>query len=202
MTATMRWTLADLEAFPDPLDDTRYEIIDGELFVSTQPNVAHQYTSGKVHRALDEWSEHSGAGTAIWAPGLIFADDDNVAPDVVWASNERLRLILREDGRLHDVPELVAEVLSPGSANERRDRQAKLKLYSRRGVHEYWIADWQQRRVDVYRRENAALHLVATLYVSDTLESPLLPGFSCPVARLFADLPHGPAWNGSDRAGG
>jgi Uma2 family endonuclease len=67
-------------------------------------------------------------------------------------------------------------------------------------VHEYWIADWRQRRLDVYRRENAALHLVATLYASDTLESPLLPGFSCPVARLFADLPFSPTRNGADRA--
>jgi hypothetical protein len=37
----------------------------------------------------------------------------------------------------------------------------------------------------MYRREDLALHLVATLHPTDTLTSPLLPGFSCQVATLF-----------------
>jgi Uma2 family endonuclease len=81
------------------------------------------------------------------------------------------------------------EVLSPGSANARRDREVKRTLYSRRGVMEYWIVDWQTRQVEVYRRQEAALHLAATLYVTDTLTSPLLPGFACPVATLFETAP-------------
>jgi len=83
---------------------------------------------------------------------------------------------------------LVVEVLSPGSVNERRDREVKLKLYSRRGVSEYWIVDWQQRKVEVYQRQQMALHLLATLYATDTLTSPLLPGFACPVVTLFDTL--------------
>jgi Uma2 family endonuclease len=80
------------------------------------------------------------------------------------------------------------EVLSPGSANERRDRGVKLKLSSRRGVSEYWIVDWQQRKVEVYRRQQMALQLLATLYAIDTLTSPVLPGFACPVVTLFDTL--------------
>ncbi len=79
----------------------------------------------------------------------------------------------------------MIEVLSPGSVNERRDRQAKLKLYSRRGVREYWIVGWMIQQLEVYRRKRAALKLVATLYPSDRLETPLLPGFSCEVAKIF-----------------
>jgi hypothetical protein len=42
--AAIRWTITDLEGFPD--DETkRYEIIDGELFVSTQPHAEHQATA-------------------------------------------------------------------------------------------------------------------------------------------------------------
>jgi len=51
----------------------------------------------------------------------------------------------------------VIEVVSPGAANVRRDRDVKLKLYSRRGVDEYWIVDWQRRQIEVYRRREAAL---------------------------------------------
>jgi Uma2 family endonuclease len=87
---------------------------------------------------------------------------------------------------LHAAPELVVEILSPGATNERRDREAKLKLYSRRGVLEYWIVDWRAQQVEVYRREELALRLGATLYPADVLQSPLLPGFACQVATLLA----------------
>src|SRR5919109_251951 len=179
MSTTLRWTSADLEALPD--DGKRYEIIDGELYMSKQPRYHHQYTCSEVNRQLGNWAKESGLGRAIGAPGVIFAEDDDVAPDVVWISDKRLATALREDGHFHDAPELIIEVLSPGFANEKRDREAKLKLYSRRGVDEYWIIDWLMRRVEVYRREDLALHLVATLHETDNLQTPLLPGFSCVV---------------------
>jgi Uma2 family endonuclease len=127
----------------------------------------------------------TGAGEANLAPGVIFAEDDDVAPDVVWISRTRQATALGPDGHLHAAPELVIEVLSPGSTNERRDRGVKLKLYSRRGVLEYWLVNWQARQIEVYRREELTLRLVATLYATDTLTSPLLPDFACGVATLF-----------------
>lgn len=106
-------------------------------------------------------------------------------PDIVWASNKRLECLLDEAGHLIDAPELIVEVLSPGDKNEKRDRQAKLKLYSAQGVHEYWIVSWQEQKVEVYRRQQGVLKLVVTLYQQDELTSPLLPGFSCIVSQFF-----------------
>lgn len=183
----MRWVSADLAAMPD--DGKRYEIIDGELHMSRQPHLNHQYVSGRFFVELYGWSNANDRGSVFFAPGVIFADDDDVAPDLVWVSKARLGGIVQADGRIHAAPELVVEVLSPGSANERRDREAKLKLYSRRGVVEYWIVSWQARQVEVYRRDNARLHLVETLHEHDVLESPLLPDFSCQVACFFEGMP-------------
>ena len=187
MATTLRWTSADLETMPD--NGKRYEIIDGELYMSKQPHYHHQYTCSEILGQLRGWSKQTGKGRVIFAPGLIFADDDDVAPDVVWISDKRLAAALREDGKFHDAPELVIEVLSPGFANEKRDREAKLKLYSRRGVEEYWIVDWLMRRVEVYRRRDLALELVATLHEKDALETPLLPGFTTVVGSLFDIIP-------------
>jgi Uma2 family endonuclease len=183
MSTALRWTSADLAVLPD--NNKRYEIIDGELYVSRQPHWYHQRACAKICAVLEAWSMQTGAGEANLAPGLIFAEDDDVAPDVVWISSARRASILGADGHLHAAPELVVEVLSPGAANERRDREAKLKLYSRRGVLEYWIVDWRTQQVEVYRREELALRLVATLYATDTLTSPLLSGFACAIATLF-----------------
>jgi Uma2 family endonuclease len=183
-----RYTLADLEPIAQPWDDTRYEIVDGELFVATQPSWQHQSVSYAVLTRLGDWSERSGRGVVRHTPGLIFADDDNAAPDVVWLTKQRLRAILRDDGKLHGAPELVVEILSPGAENERRDREAKPRLYSRRGVDEYWILDPQRDRREVYRRhpdDPATLRLAAVLGPEEALESPLLPGFAAGVAELF-----------------
>lgn len=185
MDTSLRWTTTELESFPDPLDDTRYEIIDGDLYVAHQPSVEHQYTCTRLSVALEVWSEQTGLGLALTAPGIIFAEDDNVAPDVVWISRERLRAVVGAEGKLHGPPELVVEVLSPGEANQRRDREAKLKLYARRGVDEYWIVDLRRRLVERYSRDGPALRLVATPAAADRIQSPLLPDFSHPVSALF-----------------
>ncbi len=187
MTSTasekVRWTTADLELFPD--DGKRYEIIDGELFVTRSPHWKHQEVCVKIGTQLEIWSTQTGLGRVAYAPGIIFTNADNVIPDVVWASNESLAELLDEAGHLTGAPELVVEVLSPGEKQEMRDKQLKLKLYSAQGVQEYWIFDREKQKVEVYRRENAVLKLAATLYKEDNLTSPLLPGFSCAVERLF-----------------
>ena len=135
----LRWTTADLEKLP--YDEYRYEIINGELIVTRSPHARHQKVSGRFFSALDIWSMSSGLGEAFVAPGVIFSDADNVIPDVVWASNNRLSELLDEAGHFTGAPELVVEVLSPGKENKKRDREDKLELYSDKGVEEYWICE-------------------------------------------------------------
>ncbi|NJL35962.1 MAG: Uma2 family endonuclease [Leptolyngbyaceae cyanobacterium RM2_2_4] len=183
-TNSVRWTTADLTLFEGDRAN-RYEIIDGELFVTRAPDWKHQAVCVNIGTALKLWSDQSGLGQAAINPGIVFSESDNVIPDVVWASHERLEQLLDEAGHLTAAPELVVEVLSPGKPNERRDREAKLKLYSVRGVLEYWIVNFREQSVEVYRRENAILKLVATLYAQDEMTSPILPGFSCLVSQLF-----------------
>jgi len=179
----LRWTVQDLEVLPEN-EWTRYEIIDGELFVTPASHRRHQQVCVKIARPLDAWSESTGLGETIIAPGVLFSQADSIIPDVVWVSRERLAQIEDEAGHLTGAPELVVEVLSPGKQNELRDKEAKLKLYSIHGVREYWIVDRFTQKVEVYRREKAQLVLVATLLDDDEITSPLLPGFSCSI-RLF-----------------
>jgi Uma2 family endonuclease len=183
MVSVPKFTSADLEALSD--DGKRYEIIEGELYVSRQPGYEHQYICGRLFRFIDEWNDRTALGVVLTAPGVIFAEDDDVAPDVVWMTRERLEGNVDKAGHLHAAPELVVEVLSQGASNEQRDREVKLKLYSRRGVLEYWIVDRVAQQLDIYRRVEAKLELAASLDSQNTLESPLLPGFSCRVGLLF-----------------
>ena len=82
------WSIADLELFPE--DGKRYEIIDGELFVTRVPHWKHQEVTGNVYAVLQSWSRKTGLGRSAIAPGIIFSATDSVITDVVWASNQRL----------------------------------------------------------------------------------------------------------------
>jgi Uma2 family endonuclease len=186
MCVRPKYTSRDLETLPD-VEGTRYELIDGELFVSKQPSLEHQYVCLVVSAALFEWSKSRGLGLGrpYGTPGLVFSADNDVVSDVVWISHERLRAGRDQAGHITVGPDLAVEVISPGSRNEQRDREFKLKLYSRQDVREYLIVDWQQQSIQVFRRQDAMLQLAATLWTSDTLTSPILPGFELPVASLW-----------------
>jgi Uma2 family endonuclease len=179
----VRWSSSDLRLFPD--NGCRYEIIDGDLFVTRAPHWGHQRVSGNINSELRAWSLKTGLGEAVATPGIILSDADNVIPDLVWIRKERLAMLLDDSGHLTGAPDLVVEVLSADVENERRDREAKLKLYAFRGVQEYWIVDWRLQQIEVYRRQQAVLKLTVTLFNKDDLTSPLLPGFSCSTSNLF-----------------
>ena len=83
-------------------------------------------------------------------------------------------------------PDLVIESLSPGRKNERRDKELKVRLYSARGVKEYWLVDWRTEKLEVYRRQDTQLRLVETLFSEDRLRSPLLPEIDVKLKRIFA----------------
>jgi Uma2 family endonuclease len=180
----IRWTSSDVELLVAD-EWKRYEIIDGELFVNRAPHIGHQDAIGQIYAKLLLWSQDTGFGKPLITPGIIFSDADNVIPDLVWVSNDRLAIMLDEEGHLTDAPELIVEVLSSGTTNERRDHEAKLKLYSLKGVPEYWIVDWKLQQVEVYRREQTQLQLVGTFLPADEIYSPLLPNFRCQVEYFF-----------------
>ena len=182
-TKQVHWTISDLEGFPD--NGNRYEIINGELFVTRSPHWNHQNAVGAILSHIHIWSQQSGLGQAVMSPGIIFSDSDNVIPDVVWISNRRLADLLNDAGHLTGAPELIVEVLSKTEKDKQRDRKTKLKLYSAHGVQEYWIFDYQQQQIEVYRRNEGTLQRALTLFATDELTSPLLPEFRCLVGSLF-----------------
>lgn len=184
MVAKFRWKASDLALLPD--DGKRYEIIDGELLVTHAPHWGHQKACVRIGGYLDFWSLETNLGEVAGGPGVLFSDADNVIPDVAWISKSRLPKALDESGHLIEAPDLAVEVLSLGADNQRRDRDLKLRLYSAQGVREYWLLDWRAKSVEVYRPQDSQLSLQETLFEGDTLTSPILPGFNCPIVRLYA----------------
>jgi len=189
MTTTERFTTADLERLELP-EGWRAEVIDGELLVSKAPSWQHQAVVVALVRLLADWADprEGAVNTGI---GVIYADDDNVIPDVVWVSRERLERGFDAAGHMVAVgPDLAVEVVSPGQPNAERDYDKKLALYSRRDAREYWIVDPQTGTVRVHTRPGGELsrrlELQAELRGPDAwLQSELLEGFAVRLRDLF-----------------
>lgn len=179
----IKWTTSDLELLPENGD--RYEIIDGELYMTRAPHWKHQTVIARITNVLVSWSNQTKLGTTIINPGIIFGDNDNVIPDLIWISNKRLESSVDESGHFTNAPELIIEVLSQKTNDIKRDKETKLKLYSNRGVREYWIVNWQLKEVETYLRNDAKLTLVNTLINDDLITSELLPNFSCKISEFF-----------------
>lgn len=175
-------TISDLDAMPD--DGNRYEIIEGELFVSCAPNLIHQSVALNLAFAMKAYLSANPIGTIWMTPGVIMSELSGVIPDLVFITGERVPLIASGD-RITGAPDLVVEIVSGGAENERRDRVVKRHLYAKHGAKEYWIADPATRSIEVYGLAGQALVLLAEYKEGDRLISELLPGFSCELASIF-----------------
>ena len=134
------WTVDDVQALPD--DGNRYEVIDGELFVTPAPRYRHQDAVAALYIIVREYVLRERVGFAFFAPAdVIFSPKRLVQPDVfvVPLVDGQPPEEFAEVGRLL----LAVEVLSPSTA--RADRIAKRALFRDEGVPEYWIIDLDAR---------------------------------------------------------
>ncbi|HEY6333697.1 MAG TPA: Uma2 family endonuclease [Blastocatellia bacterium] len=175
-------TVDDLEYMPE--DGNRYEVIEGELFVSRAPGLPHQNVSIELATDLKNYLRANPIGRVWTTPGVIFGMISGVIPDIVYVSNERLAEIASGE-RVEGAPDLVIEIVSPGIPNAQRDRVVKKQLYGKYGVKEYWLIDLLSQTIEVYSLQENILRLTATYSGQDELVSALLPGFRSKIEHLF-----------------
>jgi Uma2 family endonuclease len=175
-------TVADLNALPD--DGKRYELIEGELFVSCAPGLPHQLVLHNLQVELEIYLRQNPIGMLVPGPGAVFSNYDAVIPDLVFVTKERWDSIIANE-RFVAAPDLVIEIVSPGSGNRARDLQAKRRLYGKYGVKEYWIVDPENRSVLIFRLRQEGLEEISMLRNDDQISSPLLPGLELKLSAVF-----------------
>lgn len=148
--ATKEWTYEMLEALP--ADGNRYEIIDGELFVTPPPAFGHQRVQWELGLLIANYLEQYPVGHGFFAPGDVIVDQRNVVEPDIFVAPQGLDL---KSAAWKDIKSLLlaVEILSPSTA--RADRHRKRLLYQRFNVGEYWIVDPDARVVDRWRPADA-----------------------------------------------
>jgi Uma2 family endonuclease len=152
MSRTDHFTAADLATMPD--DGQRYEVIDGELFVTPAPGGLHQPIVTRLMSALLPYLAAGGlSDQLLTSPAdVTLALDTLVEPDLLVADT---RAFLRS-GKWIDVATLflIIEIISPSTA--RTDRTLKRRAYQQHGVPHYWIVDADQRQVEAWTPDAGA----------------------------------------------
>jgi Uma2 family endonuclease len=175
------WTYQHYAALPN--DGKRYEIVNGVLYMTPSPSGAHQDAAFEIASYLRTHVKLTGLGLVRIAPfDVELAPGTVVQPDVLVVLNANRDKI--KENRIIGAPDLVVEVVSPGTAIY--DRHEKYDAYAHAGVQEYWIADPGTRTVEVLALEGGKYHSLGVFRGQAVLPSHVLPEFAARVEQFFA----------------
>lgn len=188
MTATrprIPYTYDDYRTLPEDMS-RRYELLHGDFYRVPAPTTRHQQILSNLNTLVREHVKSRQLGIVLFAPVDVILGQgyarEVVQPDLVFVAESRRAMV-----KLHGIegpPDLVAEILSPGSAE--RDRGYKLTMYARHGIAEYWIIDPDTRTLDVYRA-GPAQYLAPIRYGErDIMPCALLQDLQIALTEVFA----------------
>jgi Uma2 family endonuclease len=170
-------TLISVEDFDHLIEEEfRYELDEGELITLTRPGAVHGRIERRLLVAVQKYLDSHPIGEVFGADILyVLGPATKRAPDV--------SVIMRSidpDQEIQGAPDIAAEILS--ASNTRRAMQRKLGQFFATGCKLACIIDPKTGTVEVWESAAGPSRM---LRQSDSLETPLLPGFSLPVAKLF-----------------
>ena len=166
----------DLEALPE--DNTRREIIDGELYVSPSPALRHQEIVASLWAILRAYAQGHNGKAYVGPVDVILAEHDIVAPDVVYVASDRASIL--QEKAIFGAPSLIVEVTS---SNRSRDRGKKLRLYARAGVPEYWIVDPKRPSIERCCDPDGERYASVQIF-TDAMDSATLNGLRVAIPEL------------------
>lgn len=167
MSAPLKTKLDYDDLATAPEDGNRYELLDGDLFVTPAPSPQHQRASKRLQRQLEHYFEERGLGEVFNAPlDVILTRRDVVEPDLVVVADAQQISARGIEG----APMLVVEILSPSTAQH--DRTVKAKRYEATGVRHYWVVDLDARRLDCYRLTDHQYVLAVSITGDEPFEHP------------------------------
>lgn len=127
------------------------ELIDGVIYDMAAPTFVHQLIAGEIYLQLQNCvRKHGESCIPFMAAADVRLDRDDktmVMPDV-FVVCDPARIVGRNGRYLDGAPDLVIEVASPST--RKTDMGIKLEKYRKAGVREYWIVDYEKRKVIVW----------------------------------------------------
>jgi len=172
--------------------DQRFELIDGEIYLLASPSFRHQivvneisghfynYFRGKPCRSLT-----SPLDVRLFGFATKFEEDPNVVqPDVLVICDQDK---LNESNKYEGIPTLVVEVLSPSTKG--KDLAAKLNLYMKSGVLEYWVVNLENKNILQYSfSPERDIDSLISLGEEETIKSSFFTGLEISLGDVFSEI--------------
>lgn len=179
------WTYEDYARLPD--NGMRYEVIEGDLYMSPAPRSIHQRIIARLYGYLWDYLKDRSIGEALFAPiDLILPDlASPVQPDLLFIAQDRLDII--KEKFIEGIPDLIVEILSPG--NPALDRRTKFRVYAQAGVREYWIIDPDTCTIEINVLRGQAYAPLGTFGPGEQTRSEVLADFSLSVSDICSTQP-------------
>lgn len=163
------------------------EWVDGEAIVYMPPLYEHQVIVSFLNNLLRVFNDLFHLGTVIVAPFAVrlWPGGPVREPDLLFVRAENLHKLSAR--QLDGAPDLVIEIVSPGSVTE--DRVRKFAEYEQAGVPEYWLIDPRphQQQADFYHLSNDGVYQPVPLDENGIFRSRVLPQFWLNVAWLWTE---------------
>jgi len=159
-----------------------YQLINGELVITPAPIPVHQLIVMELALAMTLFVKKQQCGQVLTAPLDVYIDDDNILqPDILFISRDRENIIGKK--MIESAPDLIVEVLSPGTA--RYDLEEKYQAYERGGVREYWIVDPEKQSIALFVLTEGRFIQQTIISDQKLVRSTVLPGFSVQAGSIF-----------------
>ncbi|TAK15588.1 MAG: Uma2 family endonuclease [Acidobacteria bacterium] len=162
----------------------RRELVWGVLREPPAPFCSHQRLVTDIAFLLQRHTRDRSLGQVFVSPIDVVLDEREaliLQPDIIFISNDRLSILRNQ---VWGAPDLVVEVLSPGTAAY--DQRRKLGWFRKYGVRECWFVDSRRTRVIVHglaqRPSRKSIYRKA-----DMVRSGVLPDLALRVADVFAE---------------
>lgn len=169
----------------DDDDNFQYELLNGEVVRKASPTVQHQRIARRLVKAFEKYLDEKPVGELLFAPLDVVLDDYNSPqPDIFIIRSARKHIVDEQEQIVRGAPDLVVEIISPGSI--RRDRFDKKDLYEQAGVPEFWIVDPNNRSIEVHTLQEERYKVFAFAAETGKVQSSVLEGFEFEVADIFA----------------
>ena len=147
-------------------EDFREELIGGKAVSMSPASTNHNRISGNIFYLFR--THLKGRSCEPFGDGekVFLSKADHFVPDFMIVCDPDK---IKQDG-VHGAPDLVAEVLSPGTA--KNDRGHKKNVYEACGVPEYWIVSPSDKTLEQYLLKGGRydLHAVYVLHPDWVLE--------------------------------
>ncbi len=179
-----RMTLEEFFAIPE--GPPKVELEEGELIVTAQPHGRHQTVLMRLAYAIDNHTIQIKLGR-IWPEIDVHLPGEArvYVPDLVFLTTEHLDRFSDEDGRIHGMPDLVVEIISPST--ERRDRTTKFRVYQQVGVPWYWLIDPDSLIIQENKLTPEGYLVAQSIAPGEAFTPGLFPGLSIDLAALMGE---------------